>query len=234
LSIKDKYSIKPIDSFQCRDWIVNKHYAKRLPCLEYCFGLFDGGFLVGVCTFGTPVANNLRQLFEPEFKLIELNRLCVNEDLPKNSLSFLVGSSLNMMPKPIVIVSYADCSQNHHGYIYQATNFIYTGLSAKRTEFVVKGLEHLHNSTIIDMSRGKENRSDWLRKKFGENIYLQDRPRKHRYFMFLGSKKQVKKMKKILELLGFSTCNCDCHKGGYLNCGECNKLHVFVFKYNKT
>ncbi len=34
----------------------------------------------------------------------------------------------------MIIVSYADTSQNHHGYIYQATNWIYTGLTKKNTD----------------------------------------------------------------------------------------------------
>lgn len=35
----------------------------------------------------------------------------------------------------LILVSYADSAQGHHGYIYQATNWIYTGISAKRTEW---------------------------------------------------------------------------------------------------
>ena len=96
------------------------------------------------------------------------------------------------MPKPCVIVSYADTSQNHHGYIYQATNFYYTGLSAKFNDYYVKGMEHLHNGTIMDMSRGQENRVEWLRNKFGDNLIMIERPRKHRYFYFVGSKTDKK------------------------------------------
>ena len=32
--------------------------------------------------------------------------------------------------KPKIVVSYADTSKGHVGYVYQATNFIYTGMSA--------------------------------------------------------------------------------------------------------
>jgi hypothetical protein len=140
----------------------------------------------------------LRGIFNNEFKVIELNRLVINEGLEKNCLSFLVSQSLKMLPKPLVVISYADTSQNHHGYIYQATNFVYTGLSAKRTDWRVKGLEHLHGATIADISRGMENRAQWMREKYGDDFYLEDRPRKHRYFMFLGNKKQVKRMREVL------------------------------------
>jgi hypothetical protein len=188
--------VMSIDTYECKDWLLHKHYAKRIPPIEYSFGLFDDDFIMqGVCTFGTPVSHTLRSLWD-DFKLLELNRLVVNEGLPKNSLSFFVSQCLNQIPKPKVIVSYADTSQNHNGYIYQATNWIYTGLSAKFKDIAVKGLEHQHHSTIEDLARGKENRREFLREKFGDRLYHIERPRKHRYFYFIGSKKQKKKMLK--------------------------------------
>jgi hypothetical protein len=199
MAIKLKYTVKSIDNSQTTEWLKYKHYAKRIPPIEYAFGLFNETNLIqGVVTYSTPVSSNLRGIFNDEFKLMELNRLVINEGLEKNCLSFLVSKSLKMLPAPLVIISYADTSQNHHGYIYQATNFIYTGLSAKRTDWKVKGLEHLHGATIADLSRGKENRAEWMREKYGDDFYLEDRPRKHRYFMFLGNKKEIKRMKEIL------------------------------------
>lgn len=199
MAIKLKYKIKSIDKSQTTEWLKYKHYAKRIPPIEYAFGLFNETNLIqGIVTYSTPVSSNLRAIFNDEFKLMELNRLVINEGLEKNCLSFLVSQSFKMLPTPLVIISYADTSQNHHGYIYQATNFIYTGLSAKRTDWKVKGLEHLHGATIADLSRGKENRAEWMREKYGDDFYLEDRSRKHRYFMFLGNKKEVKRMKEIL------------------------------------
>lgn len=199
MSVKEKYTVRSIEPFQCKEWILKKHYAKRIPPIEHSYGLFDDkNILIGIITYGTPVSSNLREVFNNRFKVIELNRLCINDKSDKNCLSFFVSSSLNLLPKPMVIISYADTAQNHHGYIYQATNFVYTGLSAKRTDWKIKGLEHLHGASIADMSRGKENRADWMREKFGDDFYLADRSRKHRYFYFIGSKKEVKAMKSML------------------------------------
>ena len=193
------YTVRSVDTFQCKDWIMNKHYAKRMPPIEYSFGLFnEDNIMEGCVTYGTPVSNILRNLWGGAFKLMELNRLVVNEGLPKNTLSFFTSTSLNMLPKPLVLVSYADTSKNHHGYIYQATNWIYTGLSIAFKDYYIKGMEHLHNGTIMDMSRGQENRVEWLRNKFGDDLIMIDRPQKHRYFYFIGNKKQVKKMNEIL------------------------------------
>ncbi|MEL0099720.1 MAG: hypothetical protein VW907_09205, partial [Opitutae bacterium] len=97
-----------------------------------------------------------------------------------------------------LVVSYADTEQGHIGYIYQATNFLYTGLSAKRSDWKVKGKEHLHGTTIADESRGHVNRAEWMRNKYGDDFYLKPRPLKHRYIYFCGNKKQRREMLKSL------------------------------------
>jgi hypothetical protein len=120
--------VQAITNFDCKDWLLHKHYAKRIPPIEFAFGLFIDNILSGVVTFGTPVSSTLRNLWNNEYKLMELNRLVVNDGLPKNTLSYFVSSALKLLPKPLVIVSYADTSKNHNGYIYQATTFIIQGL----------------------------------------------------------------------------------------------------------
>ena len=195
--MKDKFEVISIDNFQCKDWILNKNYAKRMPSISYAFGLFnENNILEGCCTYGRPVAHTLiKNTFNGEYmeNFLELNRLVVNEGLPKNTLSYFVSSSLNMLPKPMVIVSYADTSQNHHGYIYQATNWYYSGLSEKFQDYMVKGYEKMHSASILDLvgrsdgENGHINKVQLLKLKFGEeNVYMVDSPKKHRYFYFLG------------------------------------------------
>ena len=183
--------IERIQTEEAKPWLLNKHYARRMCPISHAFGAFDGGKMLGVVTYGTPVSSSLRSgLCGEEWSdhVLELNRLCC-ENYP-NVASMLVGRSLRMLPKPSVVVSYADTAQGHVGYIYQATNFIYTGLSAKRTDWKIKGSEHLHGATVADKSRGQENRAQWMREKYGDDFYLDDRPRKHRYVFAVGTKKQ--------------------------------------------
>lgn len=180
-------------------WLLNVHYAKRLCPISYAFGLYDDADLVGVCTYGVPASAPLREgVCGEQFQniVLELNRLVCKQE--KNYASMLVGRSLQMLPRPSVVVSYADISMGHVGYVYQATNWLYCGLSAKRTDWKLKGLEHLHGATIADMSRGQENRAEYMREKYGDDFYLQDRPRKHRYIYFVGSKSQIKVMRAAL------------------------------------
>tara|TARA_B100000902_G_scaffold131188_1_gene130053 strand:+ start:180 stop:872 length:693 start_codon:yes stop_codon:yes gene_type:complete len=198
MTIPDTYTVRKIMSFECREWFLKKHYAKRLPSTSYAYGLYKDN-LIGICSYGRPVAHTLvKSAFTGKFQdtFLELNRLVVDEGLKKNVLSFFVSQTLKKLPSPNVIVSYADTSQNHHGYIYQATNWIYTGLSAKRFDYKVKGLEHLHSASLMDHAgRGvAKDKVLKLKKMYGDRLYTLDRPRKHRYFYVLGNKRQRKEM----------------------------------------
>lgn len=183
-----------IQSYETEPWLLKKHYAKRFPPISFAFGLYEQGVLVGVCTYGMPSSATLRDGIagaENAKFVLELNRLCI-ESSNKNAASFLVGRSLRLLPKPSIVVSYADTAQNHVGYVYQACNFMYTGLSAKRTDWKVKGMEHLHSQTIVDMSKNLDrSRVQFMREKFGNDFYLLERSRKHRYIYVTGKNKAL-------------------------------------------
>jgi hypothetical protein len=197
MSIKEKYIVKSIDTYLCKDWFLNKHYAKRVPMIEFSFGLYENGILVGVCSYGTTLAIGIRKIFN--YNVYELNRLCVNDGLEKNVLSFFVSNTIKLMPKTCVLLSYADINQGHNGYIYQATNWIYTGLSAIVKEYKVRGQEDMHSQTLFDKSKGKPYRVAYLKELYGDKLYMDYRPRKHRYFYFKGNKFEIKKMKEQLK-----------------------------------
>lgn len=197
-----------VDRINAKDaywFLMHRHYAKRVPSITHAFGLFDSeGFMgrkcLGVVTYGTPASATLRDgIAGAEFApvVLELNRLALLDNKP-NYASQLVAGSLRMLPEPTLVVSYADTAQGHVGYVYQACNFIYTGLSAKRTDWKVDGLEHLHGQTIADMSRGRSDRAEFMRTKFGDAFRLEPRSRKHRYVYFVGSKRDKKAMRAAL------------------------------------
>jgi len=195
------YKVKKIDRSECEEYVLNIHYAKRWPSVSYAFGLFFEEELCGIITYGTPPSAPLKRgIAGDEYKMdiLELNRLCLKYNR-KNEASILVGRSLKLLPQNKIVVSFADTDQKHLGVVYQATNFLYCGLSAKRTDWKVKGKEHLHGQTIADEFRGVENRAQALRDKYGDDFYLKPRPRKHRYIYFVGSKKFKKQAKKDLK-----------------------------------
>lgn len=188
--------IIPIEPNQTYDWLLNVHYAKRIPQIMKAFGLYDGDALIGVVTYGIPASPSLCMGIcgqEYSDKVLELNRLCLmNND--KNQASMLVSGSIKQLPKPTIVVSYADNAQGHVGYVYQATNFLYTGLSEKRVDWAVKGLEHKHSKTISD---GMTLES--IKEKYGDDFYYVERSRKHRYILFHGTKNDKKILRSKLK-----------------------------------
>jgi len=208
LSIKDEYIVRLIPKWQTHEWLLKKHYAHRIPPISYSFGLYDNNnILQGVCTFAKPMSWSLQiGICGKKYSniVLELNRLVVNQQ-KKNQTSYFVSKCLKLLPKPSIIVSYADIAQNHHGYIYQATNFIYTGTSKPFKEYCVVGMESMHSASIGDLvgrsdKNGKgHSKFKMLQEKFGkDNTSWRNRSLKHRYIMFLGNKKEIALLKNNL------------------------------------
>ena len=113
---------------------------------------------------------------------MELNRLVILPEYNgQNFASYLVSHSLKMLPNKTFVVSYADTAWSHVGYIYQATNFLYTGVSAKRTDQYNPGGFHPRHP------------------KFNPNQLRQTRNPKHRYVYLVGDKRTKKQMLKELK-----------------------------------
>lgn len=199
MSIKNIYSVKSIDKYECKEWLLKKHYLKRMTSFTYSFGLFKNNLLVGIITYGNAIPLTMKKsLFGEKYMDIvyELNRLCTNDNLDKNVTSFFVAESLKLLPKPLIIVSYADKSFGHHGYIYQATNFIFTGESHTQLDWKLKGKEHIHSRTLMDEFPFTKNRIEKLKQKYGDKLYQVKRESKFRYLYVIANKNIKKEIMK--------------------------------------
>ncbi len=179
--------------------VVENHYLHRKAPCSFAFGLVENSTdkIVGVVIYGTPSSSTLRSGIcgtEEKNNVIELTRLWIEDGTPRNSESFLIGNTLSKVDKEIV-VSYAEIEQGHLGIVYQATNWIYTGLSAKRTNWTIKGVNK-HCQTIADKYSASE-----LREIYGEDFKSVERPRKHRYVFF--NTKSKKRRKELMDKLKY-------------------------------
>jgi len=198
MGLKEDYDIEKISYETAMDIVIANHYLHRKCPVSQAFGLVDkrDRRVVGVVTYGvSPSSTLLKGICGPEemYNVYELNRLWVEDSVPKNGESYLVGNTMKLLDREI-IVSFADTSQGHVGYIYQASNFIYTGLSAKFKDPKVRGRENQHHATYAN---GLTNQQ--VIDKFGaDNVYFVERPRKHRYIFFNCSKTRRKELLKKL------------------------------------
>lgn len=184
----EEKEVRRIDSKSAAPFIREIHYSRKVPNITDAFGLFVGGELVGVCTYGIPASRPLCVGLagkENADRVKELNRLVIKPQYNgggRNYASYLVSHSLKMLENGTFVVSYADPSWTHVGYVYQACNFIYTGLSAKRVDYYQK--DGLHPRSFI---KGKH-----------QTDVLQTRVQKHRYVYLVGDRRTKKRMLKSL------------------------------------
>lgn len=171
---------KEIDYTTAIDFLLPRHYSGRKPVVSVAYGWYDQDRLMAVCTFGKPASPSLcRGIMGEEFKssVYELNRLCREEDLTE-PLSKFVGLCLRALrSKNWIVVSFSDTGMNHNGYIYQATNFMYTGVTKKRTDMYTEGNKHSRHY--------KHSKQTGLRKV---------RTPKHRYVYFCTSDKKLRRL----------------------------------------
>lgn len=165
--------------------VVENHYLHRRPPISFAFGLFsDLGKLVGVCTFGNPPSRHLQVGVCPDRPdlVTELNRLWVSDDQPRNTETYFVARCLAELPARIV-VSYADTSVGHVGYVYRAGNWNYAGLTdsdrkTPRYDYVP--------------ANGKHSRDAF---RSGDYTRIRRLP-KHRYWIVTGNRTERKHLEK--------------------------------------
>ena len=203
---------------QAVEFLLPKHYSGRVPSISYSFGWFIENELVAVCTFGKPASNSLCEGVcgvEMKEKVFELNRLCRVETLSL-PLSQFVGACLRRLSVyDLVIVSYSDTGMHHNGYIYQATNFLFTGTTKTRTDKYTEGNKH---------SRHYKNSEQGSVRKV--------RSAKNRYIFFAASSKI--KRKKYMKLLKYSVLPYPKEKNENYVLGEYQKVLLTPLPTNKV
>jgi hypothetical protein len=183
-----------IDKKICDEFVINKHYTRRASIFWAGYALIEDDMVEGVCVFGQPSPALQKHAFKDrDFRLFELARLVV-QSKTKNASSFLVGNALRMLhPRPCAVVSFADSAHGHCGYIYQATNWVYTGSTRSHDNTYIIDGERVHSMSLRD--KGITSPMTWAKQN---DIQVVKPAPKHRYFFMIGNKKEKKDMLKKL------------------------------------
>jgi hypothetical protein len=135
--------------------------AKHTFCL-FKNGKFDIPEMIGVCIYTRPAGPSAGQTYYPEApnKVLELRRLCLIDDTPKNAESFFVGRTLRWLRQNTgweFVISYADEEQGHKGVIYKASNFKSLGKTSPGKKLEVDGKSfHIRTLSMLDRPYGVE------------------------------------------------------------------------------
>jgi hypothetical protein len=120
--------------------VENWHYSKSLPVPPHVrLGAWESEKYIGCVIFSRGASPDLLKPYGLTMtECCELTRIALNKHITPVSrimaraLAFLKRSN----PGLKLIVSFADPSEGHHGGVYQATNWIYTGQSAPGSKYI--------------------------------------------------------------------------------------------------
>jgi hypothetical protein len=179
--------VLPIPVLAAKQLLCREHYLHSLPGgTKLTFGVFLGSRLLGALTLGAGpfLAYQLVDRAAPD-DCLTLTRLWLSDELPVNSESRVIGiviRALRTYSAVKFLISYADPSHGHFGTIYQATNWLYTGLSEAMSLYDVgdgvprhsRSVAHAYGTHSVRYLAGQ-----------GVPVKLVPQARKHRYVYFI-------------------------------------------------
>lgn len=164
--------------------VMNWHYSKRLPSSKVAkLGVWESGQFVGAVLFGRGASPYLGSPFGLEVdKLCELTRVALTTHVTPTSQ--IVARALRVLkvenPGLRLVVSFADEGQGHLGVLYQAGNWVYTGLGLNSVWFRVNGVI-VHPKTLYSRYGEGGQAVGWLRENVDPDACRVQMPPKHRY-----------------------------------------------------
>lgn len=171
------------------EFCLRYHYSQTGGNGYWPWGLWHGQTLFGVVAYGLPSLSVVESVFGPEHSdhVWHMAKLAMAEHAPHNSESRLIGGSLRQITKtrPDVwaVVTYAATDAGHLGYVYQATNAIYTGEGGHAAYYIDSDGKRRASGQMDGKTVTKEwaEARGWVRHQGGT---------KHRYIYILGNRTQ--------------------------------------------
>ena len=176
---KPNIVFKQVPVFKIRPLMENYHYLHRVVSTSFNYAMYANGEIVGMVAYTIPRLSLAQTISDKATRdnTLELSRLYIKDSISQtipNITSEFVGWSLRQLKKiqNWYIISFADSGMNHVGAIYQATNFLYCGLTDKHTQYAWNGY-------------GKHG-GHWEKGHYYR--YMIQSSQKYRYIKFIGSK----------------------------------------------
>ena len=170
-------------------------------------GPVESPILRGVCVFGNPSSTNVADSILGKAygeHVVELVRLACNAAALRNAESQLISNALRILkqeiPHLVAVVSFADPWHGHVGTIYQATNWLYTGVTGRTTFYRDRNTGEMEH-TRLNYFHGDYYSHSGMDKTEAElrDWEAEERGGKHRYVMLLGSPSERRKLRKALQ-----------------------------------
>lgn len=181
------------------------HYSRSVPANPLGYNVYnDADEWCGVVLYGGGANRHIGTPYQlKQGQVLELVRVALNGK--QSCTSQVVAASLKQLKKdcPLcrLVVSYADCDQNHLGTIYQATNWIFVGLTdVGYISFLIHGKKTHRKSIHSRKINGKPcpETIDAVRRYFDPNAQVLRTKGKRKYLMPMDKKmrKQIEPLRK--------------------------------------
>ena len=177
------------------------HYSTSSGNASWRWGLWHDATLYGVVAYNIPVRSLCDAVFGAEYPdhVWSMGRLAMADESPRNSESRLIAGSLDRIerghPSVWAVVTYADTTQHHVGYVYQATNALYTGTGGTSHQLRTQSGALLSTYATVNGRKGQRTAAE-EREQGLTRVAAQP---KHRYLYLLGSKTQRKERRRLLK-----------------------------------
>lgn len=192
MNSKPKLLIAPCSHEAAKYAVMKWHYSKRMPQSKiFKLGAWEDDVFIGAVLFSVGATRLLVKQYslQPE-QGCELVRVALG--VHKYEVSRIVSVPVRILyaynPHLRLIVSFADPDQRHVGTIYQAGNWVYTGVTSASPEYIVNG-KRMHGRAFRHKYKGLEHDSRIVTVR-GSN--------KHRYLYPLDAdmRKQIEPLRK--------------------------------------
>jgi hypothetical protein len=132
----------------------NFHYTKTVPVPPLVkIGAWEDSKFIGVVIFSRGASSSLLKPYNlKQTEGCELTRIALTKHQTPVSriLSIAIKFLKKHNPGLKLIVSFADKNQGHHGGIYQATNWIYSGQTSSSYSYIDKTGRKLHSRQVSE------------------------------------------------------------------------------------
>lgn len=132
--------------------VTHWHYSRTLPVPpRFTFGVWEGETFVGAVVFSRGANANMGRTYGlAPWEVAELTRVALREH--EHPVTQIVSQAIKHLratnPGLRLLVSYADPEHSHHGGIYQAGNWLYTGRGVATTEYVDRKGRRWHSRQV--------------------------------------------------------------------------------------
>jgi hypothetical protein len=190
-------TVGPVSTGDVREFCARYHYTGLGNNVPLRYGLWHGVVLYGVIGYNLPTRQTCASVFGEAgiAHVWHMGRLAMADAAPRNSESRLIGGSLRLIeggrPNIWAVLTFAAQSAGHVGYVYQATNALYTGTGGDSSYLLDESGNRRGTKQGTRVTIAEIERRGWTAVR---------EPPKHRYVYILGNRTERRQRMRMLRL----------------------------------